>query len=204
MPIMHTMPIVHTMTIVHTMPNMLFTQCQLCTQCHICYLHNANCAHNDIFYSRQCQLCTQCHLCIQTMPNVQTMTFVQHTQCQLCRQCHLCTQCHFYWASNANYAHNDNYAAHLALDDCIFGIVLVHIWHWLIVNYSSIYRIYPVAYIVYTVLSIRFFGLNCNQSFFYQAAWLLRAVTCIDLTTLVYIKIAYNQLNSCFETYLVI
>ena len=67
------------------------------------------------------------------MPNVHIMPFV--------------TKIH-----NANYAHNaiftsnpmpntntmPIYAAYLALNECIFGIGWLHIWHCLIVNYMGI------------------------------------------------------------------
>ena len=54
----------------------------------------------------------------QTMPIVHAMPFMRARQCQICRQCQLCTQCHFWQPRNANYAHNANCAAHLAL---VFG-----------------------------------------------------------------------------------
>ena len=59
--------------------------------------------------STQCQLCAQCHFLHPSMPIMQPMPFMQSTQCQLCTQCHLCKR------HNAIYAHNANYAQHLAL-----------------------------------------------------------------------------------------
>ena len=144
---------IHTMPIVYTMPFMQYTQCHLYIQCHLCNSHNANCAYNAIYAIHTMPIVHTMPLvlwdnakyaynaiyAIHTMPNVQTMPFLQHTQCQLCIQCHLCTQCHFYLVSNAKCAHNATCAAYLALDGCIFGIGWLHIWHWLIVNYCSIF-----------------------------------------------------------------
>ena len=87
--------------------------------------HNANCAPNAIY-------------AICTMPIVHTMPFMQAIQCHLCTQCQLCTQCHLFRPHNANCAHNANYAAHLALCGCIFGIVWLHIWHYVMLYYICI------------------------------------------------------------------
>ena len=118
-----------TMPIVHAMPFMRARQCQICRQCQLVQQTMPNMhampfslLDNAIFVARQCQICKQCQLCNQTMPNVHTMPFMRLRQCQICRQCQLCTQCHFWQPRNANYAHNANCAAHLAL-------VLAHSWH---------------------------------------------------------------------------
>ena len=126
------------MPIVHTMPLVLWD--------------NAKYAYNAIY-------------AIHTMPNVQTMPFLQHTQCQLCIQCHLCTQCHFYLVSNAKCAHNATCVAYLALDGCIFGIGWLHIWHWLIVNYCSIY-----VYTDYFTKHI-YTAVGCQISFHFEIRW---------------------------------
>ena len=58
---------------------------------------------------------------------------------------------------NAKYAHNAICAAHSALDDCIFGIVLVHNWHYVSLKYYCIlfsqknsFEIFSFMYIVHS------------------------------------------------------
>ena len=112
--------------VVQTVPILQSTQCHLCTHFQLCNLYNANYAHNAI-------------CAIHTMPIVHTMPIMRHTQCQLCTQCHFCTQCQFCNPHNANCAHNANFAAQLALDGCIIGIVWVQNWHYLALNYYGIF-----------------------------------------------------------------
>ena len=127
------------MPIMHTMPFVKFPQCQLCIQCRLCTSHNANFAHNAISLVTQCQICIQCRLCrpynakcvnnancasytmpiMHTMPFVNTMPLWMDTQCQLCTQFQMCSI--------------------FGIGCCIFGIGLLHIWHWLIVNYHGIF-----------------------------------------------------------------
>ena len=139
------------------------------TQCHLCHPHNANCADNanfeihtmpivhtmPIMSSDNANYAHNAICAIHTMPIVHTMPIMRHTQCQLCTQCHFCTQCQFCNPHNANCAHNANFAAQLALDGCIIGIVRVQNWHYLALNYCSIFLPWQLALVIY---STRFFS----------------------------------------------
>ena len=80
------------------------------------YAHNANCAHNAISYSH-------------AMPNMHAMPIMRSDQTM---HVHAMP----FVLDNAKYAHNADCAAYLALYCCIFGIVWVHNWHYVSLQYG--------------------------------------------------------------------